>query len=180
MRAGTNYEDIYITYKSGESWSVPKKISSNINQRYNDAAASLSPDGKSLFLYYEEGNGDIYMSRLEGSEWTKPEPLGKNVNTSLFWETSASVSADGKKLYFASNRPGGKGELDLYVSELDGRGDWGKAANLGPNINTEGNEDAPVIHPRRCDPVFFFRRPSDAGQCRHLCERVQGRQVAEA
>ena len=146
-KAGTNYEDIFITRKSGNTWDTPKKISTNINQKYNDAAASLSPDGKTLFLYYEEGAGDIYISKLEGDQWTKPTPLNKNINTSLFWETSASMTADGKKLYFASNRNNGHGELDLYVSELDSKGDWGKAVNLGPKINTEGNEDAPFIHP---------------------------------
>jgi outer membrane protein OmpA-like peptidoglycan-associated protein/Tol biopolymer transport system component len=147
VRAGKNYEDIFVTRKTGNTWQPPQKISPNINQRYNDAAASLSPDGKMLFLYYEEGNGDIYMSRFEGNDWTKPTPLNKNINTALFWETSASISADGKKLYFASSRDGGFGELDLYVSELDSKGDWGKAVNLGKAVNTEGNEDAPVIHP---------------------------------
>lgn len=147
IRTRTNYEDIYITRKTGNTWDAPKKISPNLNQKYNDAAASLSPDGKTLFLYYEEGAGDIYTSRLEGGDWTKPTPLNKNINTSMYWETSASVSADGTKLYFASNRPGGLGELDLYVSELDAKGDWGKAVNLGPLINTPENEDAPFIHP---------------------------------
>jgi outer membrane protein OmpA-like peptidoglycan-associated protein/Tol biopolymer transport system component len=147
IKERTNYEDIYITSKDGKGWQAPKKISSNINQKYNDAAASLSPDGKTLFLYYEEGAGDIYISRLEGSEWSTPKSLNKNINTSLYWETSASMSADGKKLYFASNRPGGIGELDLYVSELTASGDWGKATNLGPLINTPENEDAPFIHP---------------------------------
>lgn len=146
-KAGKNYEDIYITRKVNDVWQTPTKISSNINQQYNDAAASLSPDGKTLFLYYEEGAGDIYISKLTGDQWSKPTPLNKNINTSMFWETSASISADGKKLYFASNRNGGIGELDLYVSELDNKGEWGKAVNLGPKINTEGYEDAPVIHP---------------------------------
>jgi outer membrane protein OmpA-like peptidoglycan-associated protein len=146
-QSGKNYEDIYITHKTGEVWAPPKMISSNINQKYNDAAASLSPDGKTLFLYYEDGEGDIYYSRLEGDDWSKPKPLNRNINTALFWETSASISADGKNLYFASNRPGGYGELDLYVSELDNKGDWKKAVNMGPLINTPGNEDAPFIHP---------------------------------
>src|SRR5690606_38456014 len=55
IRERTNYEDIYITTKSQDNWALPKRISSNLNQKYNDAAASLSPDGKTLFLYYEEG-----------------------------------------------------------------------------------------------------------------------------
>lgn len=145
-KANANFEDIYVATRQGNSWSTPKLISSNINIKYNDAAASLSPDGKTLFLYYEEGEGDIYTSTLEGGEWTKPRPLNKNINTALFYETSASVTADGKKLYFASNRPGGIGELDLYVSELDSKGDWGKAVNLGAVVNTPDNEDSPFIH----------------------------------
>jgi len=140
------YEDIYICTRTNSGWSAPKKISSKINHEYNDAAASLSPDGKTLFLYYEEGAGDIYMSQLKEGDWTEPIALNKNINTSLYWETSASITADGKKLFFASNRPGGFGELDLYVSELDAKGNWGKAANLGPVINTPEHEDAPFIH----------------------------------
>lgn len=145
-KASANFEDIYVSTRQGDSWSPPKLISSNINIKYNDAAASLSPDGKTLFLYYEEGEGDIYTSTLTNGEWSKPRPLNKNVNTALFWETCASVSADGKRLYFASNRPGGYGELDLYVSELDSKGDWGKAVNLGAVVNTPENEDSPFIH----------------------------------
>ncbi|HYC84358.1 MAG TPA: OmpA family protein [Chryseosolibacter sp.] len=141
-----HYEDIYVTMRTATGWSAPKKISSKINHEYNDAAASLSPDGKTLFLYYEEGAGDIYMSQFKDGDWTVPTPLNKNINTSLYWETSASITADGTKLYFASNRPDGFGELDLYVSELDAKGNWGKAVNLGPVINTPEHEDAPFIH----------------------------------
>jgi outer membrane protein OmpA-like peptidoglycan-associated protein/Tol biopolymer transport system component len=147
IQAKQNFEDIFITRKTGKEWEPPKKISPNLNQKYNDAAASLSPDGKTLLLYYEEGAGDIYFSKFEEGDWTKPSPLNKNVNTSSYWETSASISGDGKKLYFASNRPGGIGELDLYVSDLNAQGEWGKATNLGPLINTPENEDAPSIHP---------------------------------
>ena len=146
VKANQNFEDIYFTTKQGNTWAAPKPISPNINIKYNDAAASLSPDGKTLFLYYEEGEGDIYTSTLTGDQWSKPEPLNKNINTAMFWETCASVTADGKKLFFASNRPGGIGELDLYVSQLDSKGEWGKAVNLGPVINTPENEDSPYIH----------------------------------
>jgi outer membrane protein OmpA-like peptidoglycan-associated protein len=146
IKSGTNFEDIYIAQRSGSSWGTPQKISPNINIKFHDAAASLSADGKTLFLYYEEGAGDIYTSTLENGEWSKPVPLNKNINTPLFWETSACMSADGKKLYFSSNRPGGKGELDIYVSERDAKGDWGKAVNLGSTINTHLNEDSPFIH----------------------------------
>jgi outer membrane protein OmpA-like peptidoglycan-associated protein/tetratricopeptide (TPR) repeat protein len=147
IKMGTNYEDIYITHKTAAGWGMPHKISENINIKYNDAAASLSADGKTLFLYYEEGAGDIYTSILQDDgTWSKPEPLNKNINTPMFWETSASISADGKQLFFTSNRPGGEGELDIYVSKLDANGNWGKAVNLGPTINTPFHEDSPFIH----------------------------------
>ena len=145
-KANANFEDIFVSYKNGNKWSVPKPISQNINIKYNDAAASLSPDGKTLFLYYEEGEGDIYTSTRNGEAWSEPKPLNKNINTAMFWETCASVTSDGKKLFFASNRPGGIGELDIYMSQLDAKGDWGKAVNLGPIINTPNNEDSPFIH----------------------------------
>ena len=145
-KANANFEDIFVSYKNANKWSVPKPISQNINIKYNDAAASLSPDGKTLFLYYEEGEGDIYTSTRNGEEWSEPKPLNKNINTAMFWETCASVTSDGKKLFFASNRPGGIGELDIYVSQQDAKGDWGKAVNLGAIINTPNNEDSPFIH----------------------------------
>ncbi len=145
-KAPAALEDIYVINKINGKWTAPKRISTNINTKYNDAAASLSPDGKTLFLYSELGAGDIYTSTFNGKDWTEPAPLNKNINTSQFWETAASLSPDGKKLYFASNRDGGFGELDLYVSELDSKGQWGKAVNLGNRINTPGNEDSPFIH----------------------------------
>jgi outer membrane protein OmpA-like peptidoglycan-associated protein/tetratricopeptide (TPR) repeat protein len=145
-KANANFEDIYVSYRNPNAWSTPKLISPNINIKYNDAAASLSPDGKTLFLYYEEGEGDIYTSTRNGEEWSQPKPLNKHINTGMFFETCASVSADGQTLYFASNRPGGFGELDIYMSKLDAKGDWGKAVNLGPIINTPNNEDSPFIH----------------------------------
>lgn len=139
-------EDIYVARKNGKAWETPVKIGASINTQYNDAAASLSPDGKTLFLYGEENGGDIYASTFNGTEWSKPVPLNKNINTSQYWETCASVSPDGKRLYFASNRPGGYGELDIYVSELDSKGQWGKGVNLGPVVNTPGSDDSPYIH----------------------------------
>lgn len=153
IKAGTNYEDIYITHWKDYAWEEPQRISPEINSEFHDAAASLSHDGKTLFLYYEEGAGDIYTSTLTDGEWSKPKPLNKNINLPLFWETSACISADGKKLFFTSNRPGGFGELDIYVSELDSKGEWGKALNLGPTINTEMHEDSPFIH---ADGVTLF------------------------
>lgn len=146
-RSFSKFEDIYISKRADGQWSKPVKISPNINIEFNDAAASLSPDGKTLVLYYEYGGGDIYVSKSDGTEWTKPTPLNSNINSPLSWETSAFLTNDGKQLYFTSNRPEGYGNLDIYVSEMEQTGDWGKASNLGLVINTPGREDSPAVDP---------------------------------
>jgi outer membrane protein OmpA-like peptidoglycan-associated protein/tetratricopeptide (TPR) repeat protein len=146
LNSPTVYDDIYVAHKEGLEWQPAEKMGPPINTEYNDAAASISGDGKTMFLYYDQGNGDIYISKFDNDTWTTPKPLNKNINNPHTWETSACIAADGKKLFFTSNRPGGFGELDIYVSELDANGDWGKAVNLGPTINTAYHEDSPFIH----------------------------------
>lgn len=146
-KSNTNYEDVYISQRAGNTWSAPAKIGSNVNVRYNEAAVSLSPDGKTLFLYYEEGQGDIYTSTFKNGEWTKPVALNAFINNPKYRESTACLSADGTKLYFASNRPGGKGGLDIYVSKLGDNGDWGRPTNLGSTINTRLDEDSPFPAP---------------------------------
>lgn len=146
IKSSTNLEDILIVHKENGQWSTPQLISENIHSKFNDAATALSHDGKTLLLFYEEGKGDIYTSTLENKTWTKPVPLNRFINNPHFRENAASVSPDGKKLFFSSNRPGGRGNFDLYVCELDSKGHWGRPSNLGSTINTNGNEDSPFIH----------------------------------
>jgi outer membrane protein OmpA-like peptidoglycan-associated protein len=146
IKSATNYEDVYTSYKNGNKWSPPTKISPAINVKFNEAAVSLAPDGKTLFLYYEEGKGDIYTSFFENGDWSKPTPLNAFINHPLYRESSACVSPDGSKLYFSSNRPGGKGGLDIYVCERGANGDWGRPSNLGSTVNSRGDEDSPFLH----------------------------------
>jgi len=146
IKSATNFADVYTSRKQGTEWSIPEKISAEINVKLNEAATSLSADGKTLFLYYEEGNGDIYTATLENGAWTLPVPLNKFVNHPQYRESSACISPDGTKLFFSSNRPGGKGGYDLYVCELGSNGQWGRPANLGSAINTRRNEESPFLH----------------------------------
>ncbi len=146
IKSNTNYEDVYVSHKEGTRWTSAEKIGPPINVKFNEAAVSVSPDGKTLFLYYEEGNGDIYSSTFENGDWTTPVPLNRFINHPLYRETTACLSPDGKKLYFSSNRPGGKGGLDIYVSKLGTNGDWGRASNLGSTVNTRMDEDSPFLH----------------------------------
>lgn len=149
---GSYHEDIFISVRKNDSvWSEPTGIAA-LNTKGNDAAVALSPDGQTLFSFISNNDaGDLFTSSLTGTEWSKPVRLNSNINTPE-WEGSCSISSDGRFLYFASERPGGLGGRDLYVSEKI-NGDWGPAVNLGPSINTEYNEDAPFIHP---DGITLF------------------------
>ncbi len=146
------FEDVVVSVRRSGKWSVPQELGSKINDMYNDAATYLTPDGKDIFLYYERGNGDIYQSHFDGKEWSTPLSMGPEINTNS-WETSGCLSPDRSKFYFTSDRAGGFGGLDIYVSEKLADGNWGKAKNLGPEINTPGNEDAPFLHQ---DGTLYF------------------------
>ncbi|HVA99552.1 MAG TPA: tetratricopeptide repeat protein [Bacteroidia bacterium] len=151
---GEYYEDIFVSQKVGDTWLAPEGIGNHINTKGHDASIAISADGQTLFTYRStpKDNGDIYVSHLNGTEWSTPKRLGPNINTK-YWEGSCSLSADGQTLYFASERPGGFGKRDIYKSLLQADGTWGPATNLGPNINTPYNDDAPYIHP---DGVTLF------------------------
>ena len=146
-RTGRYYEDIYVSQRDVFGyWGYPSHISSAINTEYDEATIGISADGHSLYLY--KGNvkgGGIYVSKLTGTEWSEPQ-TAEYIN-SKSWETSATVSSDGKTMYFVSNRKGGKGDRDIYIAQLQDDGTWGDTKNMGPTINTSYDEDTPFIHP---------------------------------
>jgi len=139
-------ENIYISYGKDEGWTYPISIGKNINTSGHEASIGMSVDGQKLFIYKSEDEGSIYVSTLNGDEWSAPVKLGPTINTK-YRETHASLSADGNKLYFTSDRKGGFGGLDIYVSNKLINGKWGEARNLGKTVNTESDERAPYIHP---------------------------------
>ncbi|HEY0030598.1 MAG TPA: tetratricopeptide repeat protein [Bacteroidia bacterium] len=151
---GAYYEDVFISQRVGDTWLTPESIGPNINTKNHDASIALSSDGQKLFIFHstDKDGGDIYMSTLTGNVWGEAIALGPNINTK-FWEGSCSISADEQTLYFASERPGGSGGKDIYLSKKMPDGSWGKADNLGPAINTSFNEDSPFIHP---DGITLF------------------------
>ena len=141
------FEDIYLSHKKDTLWTPAENIGHPISTNGNEATVAISIDGQKLFIYRDDkGDGNIYMSQLQKDGWTEPSKLNENIN-STNWEPSASLSADGTILYFSSNRPGGYGGRDIYMSKLLPNGLWGKAQNLGPTINTAYDEDCPFIHP---------------------------------
>src|ERR1035437_2224024 len=147
---GEYFEDVYISQKKDGNWTAPRGISSNINTPTHDACAGLSADGEVLFLYRTSKDlfsGDLYVSVFNDMDWTVPEKLPPPINTENYTEPSASLLSEGQVLYFSSNRPGGYGKKDIYRAVKLGNGQWSKAVNLGPTVNTAEDEDSPFIHP---------------------------------
>ena len=147
---GKYFEDIYFSKLEKKEnqyiWTGAKPIPGAVNSKYHEATVSIGNNGKILFIY--EGAiryGDIYYSELnQQNEWSFP--IEFPVINSPYRETHASLSFDGRTLYFTSDRPGGYGGLDIWKTEL-GENGWLKPENLGPIINTKYNEEAPFILP---------------------------------
>lgn len=144
------YEDIYRAAidPNNKKWANVSNLGRVVNTVTNDATVNLSPDGQRLLIYKDKvGGGDIFESVLSGTEWTEPKPLGKTVNTGSY-ETHASYSFDGRILYFVSDRPyTGYGGKDIYYCYIDDKGNLGEAINMGPEINTQFDEDGIYAHP---------------------------------
>jgi outer membrane protein OmpA-like peptidoglycan-associated protein/tetratricopeptide (TPR) repeat protein len=142
-----NFEDIYISTRKDGKWSPAINMGSPINTDNHDANSGLSADGQKFLIYIGNNNGDLYESELKGDKWSKPDHMIKNINTS-YHESSACYSPDGKSVYFVTDKPdGGLGDRDIYISNKDEKGKWGKAINLGPTINTQYGEEGVFIHP---------------------------------
>jgi outer membrane protein OmpA-like peptidoglycan-associated protein/tetratricopeptide (TPR) repeat protein len=142
-------EDFYKSVKVNGVWQTATYLSNNINTpNYNEGAQSITADGRYLFFTgcnRPDGLGrcDIYVAQKKGSDWGKPYDLQPPVNTPG-WESQPSISADGRTLYFVSNRKGGYGGYDIWKSVITDKG-WSDPENLGPNINTIGDEQSAYI-----------------------------------
>ncbi|WP_321321298.1 OmpA family protein [Labilibaculum sp.] len=146
-------EDFYASQRNDSLWMPAEPLSLVINTEKNEGAQSITADGK--YMYFTAcdraggyGRCDIYYSVKEGNVWSEPINVGKPIN-SKDWEAQPSICADGRELYFVSNRKSGKGKMDIWHSRLietlkDGKQRWTQPANL--SINTTDNEMSPFIH----------------------------------
>ena len=116
-----------------------------VSTRDDEGRASISPDGQRIVWASDRaggpGGGDLWQARREGIRWVDPQPLGLNTAAG---ESDPVFSADGHWLYFVSDRQGGRGGRDLYRAAVRAGGDWGEAENLGAQVNTRGDERAPL------------------------------------
>lgn len=150
-RVGNINEDFYESDLKGSAWTKSNALGGNINTNLNEGAQNISQDGQWLIFTgcnFPDGYGscDLYISYLMASGgWSTPENMGNRINTES-WESAPSLSPDKRDLYFSSNRPEGYGGKDIYVSHLLPGGKWSEPENLGPQINTAGDESCPFIH----------------------------------
>jgi outer membrane protein OmpA-like peptidoglycan-associated protein/tetratricopeptide (TPR) repeat protein len=143
-------EDFFISTKTTDGWDKAKPLQGEVNTPQNEAAQNISQDCQWLVFTSEGrppnfGNYDIYFSFLNTSGWSEPLNAGGIVNSDQ-WDSQPCLSPDKKDLYFASRRLGGFGGIDIYVSHMLPNGKWGEPENLGPVINTTGDDQCPFIH----------------------------------
>lgn len=148
------YNAIFMSRKENGKWTEAENITPQLGSDGESYPSSISSDGKTLYLVRKlKKQSDICISHYENGKWSIMEPLDENIN-SKWNETHASITADGKRLYFASDRKGGLGGYDIWYSDLQENGKWGKAVNMGPNINTKLDEDTPF--PSADGKTLFF------------------------
>jgi len=134
------YDAIMLSKRVNGKWAAPVNITPELHSDGNMYISCLSSDGNTLYLSKNDDfNSDIFTSTFDGFVWKQTVKLNSNINT-RYWESHGFVTEDGNTLIFASDRPGGFGGLDLYISKKENN-DWGPPVNLGPEINTPFNED---------------------------------------
>lgn len=144
---GEYFEDIYSSEKIDDQWVDATNVGMPINSETHDATVALSADGSTMILYRTNENltgGDLYISEKRGKVWNDPKKLGSQINSN-FQEASACLSSDASMMIFSSNRPGGYGGKDLYRVKRLPNGEWSLPKNLGPNINSAFDDDAPFL-----------------------------------
>ena len=141
------YDAVMAAQRTNGKWGVPDNITPDIQSDGDQFPVFISQDRNTLLLVKQDNaNSDIYISKFDGRSWSQSHPLNKEINTK-YWESHASITGDGKTIFFTSNRPQSIGGMDIFYSTLNAKGDWGPALNIGAEINTTLNEETPFISP---------------------------------
>ncbi|WP_324676352.1 OmpA family protein [Hymenobacter sp. GOD-10R] len=174
-------EDLYTSRKEGVSWTDAEPLPKPINSSYNEGSACITKDGHTIYFARCEcpnchGNCDLFVSTFKDGQWSVPKSLGTQVNSSA-WDSQPTLSPSEDTLYFASDRLGGFGLSDIWYTHKLKNGQWARAENMGPVVNTRESEVSPYFHPLY--NVLYF---SSRGQLLNYGDfdiyktyRVQGR-----
>ena len=143
--------DIYFTkYNSDGTYQAPKWFEGNVNSEAIEGGATLSPDGRSMFFTrvnpLNHNETSIYVSRFFNGRWTEPFKLGDDINIEGYKSMTPSMADDGVTLYYASNRPGTLGGMDIWKTTINEDGETTEPVNLGENVNTSEDEITPFYH----------------------------------
>jgi len=155
--------DLWVSRLEGGTWSKPQNLGPSINSAENDVDGKFSADGSTLVFIRGEDfrkSSDIYVSHFRDGSWSKAEMIGPPVSLPGTVEFGASLSRDGKRLYFSSNRAGGHGGFDHYYSDRTGDR-WGEPVNFGPVVNSAENE-VDVAVSRDSNTIVFPAKRKDS------------------
>lgn len=158
VMAYTTYRDgedqVFVTQKNNSEWDTPENITEQLKSKGKTFTGAMTADGKGIYLININDYGsDIYYTEFDGKKWSKMKPLESTINSS-FYETSVCINNAGNELYFSSDIPGGLGGLDIYYSKKDAGGKWQLPENLGPRVNTKGDDESPYLS--KDGNVLFF------------------------
>jgi outer membrane protein OmpA-like peptidoglycan-associated protein len=142
------FEDVYACTRTATGWTEPIPMAPPVNSNINDASVGLFNDGRTMIIYRDDrGAGDLFECTRQGESWSEPVALPPTINTPGN-ESSAWYSFDRQQLFFVSDREGGVGGQDIWVSRWDAiASTWGEATNLGPTVNTLQDEEGIYVHP---------------------------------
>lgn len=146
--SGQFYEDIYTAQLTDGVWSRAMNMQAPVNSGMQDATVGLSTDGNEMVIYRasnDQPDGNLYFTERAQGVWSEPRRMTDHINSKAH-EPSATIAPNGSEIYFTSNRQGGFGGRDLYRIRRLPNGEWSLPLNLGPNINTPYDEDAPFLH----------------------------------
>lgn len=167
---GTPFTNLFKVASRGANVDMATltQLPANINtENVNNGCVAFSPDGK-IMVFAKGNNGkrkggedvDLYLARFRNGVWGEPAIITGSVNSPKYWDSTPAFSPDGRTLYFASNRDGGYGGTDIYAAQMDSRGRFSRIRNLGPEINTPGNEMFPYVAE---DAKLYFASDSHPG-----------------
>lgn len=167
----------FVTDNTNNVWQSPDELASAVNDGVHTGTVSLTPDGQTMvFASYKHnvggvGRTDLYISRKVNGKWSEPQNLGPNVNSSA-WDSQPSLTSDGTTLYFASDRDGGAGKADIYVSRWNGI-TWSRAEAVSA-LNTSADDMCPNIAPDNATLYIASDRPGTLGGYDIYTSRLKG------